>query len=423
MEPGGKTARDRQAAEDLKAQLEGLKFDPICRQLLHAVWYGYSAAEALWEREGNRVILADLIVRSPERFRWDAERDLLLRTRSQPQGNPVPPAKFVTLMRPADHDDIPHGPGLARWCYWSVWLKRNGLKFWAVSLDKYGSPTPKGTYRKGANQEEIDKLLELIKGLSVGSGIALPEGQDIELMESARRAGADFEEFVKYLDSAITTTLLGQSSTTDQGPWKGTAEIQKDVRDEVIAADAHMLDDALNHTISRWLTEWNFPGAAIPRIRRDAEPPEDLDKRAERERIISETTGLKPTQEHVEAVYGGEWEPAPEPPPAPGNQEPALRTTLQGAAREGDTTADPLGDAAVDAANDWEQLTGPIIEPILAAAAEAENLEDFNEAFGGLAKQLDDEALALRVRANVFSAWLSGRAGLQNADDPDGSTE
>ena len=141
-------------------------------------------------------------------------------------------------------------------------------------------------------------------------------------MESARRAGADFEEFVKYLDSAITTTLLGQSSTTDQGPWKGTAEIQKDVRDEVIAADAHMLDDALNHTISRWLTEWNYPGAAIPRIRRDAEPPEDLDKRAERERIISETTGLKPTQAHVEAVYGGEWEEAPAPEsPQPGNQD------------------------------------------------------------------------------------------------------
>ena len=280
--------------------------------------------------------------------------------------------------------------------------------------------------------------MNLIKGLSVGSGVAIPEGQDIELMESSRRAGADFDEFVKYLDSAITTTLLGQSSTTDQGPWKGTAEIQKDVRDEVIAADAHMLDDALNHTISRWLTEWNYPGAAIPRIRRDAEPPEDLDKRAERERIISETTGLKPTQAHVEQVYGGEWEPAPElPEPAAPALTPALsqgereeywkavmpatlRATLQGAAREGDTTADPLGDAAVDAANDWEQLTGPIIEPILAAAAEAETLEDFNEAFGGLSEQLDDEALALRVRANAFSAWLSGRAGLQNADDPDG---
>ena len=109
----------------------------------------------------------------------------------------------------------------------------------------------------------------------------------------------------------ITTTILGQSSTTDQGQWRGTAEVQREVRDETIAADARLLDSALNTTIVRWLTGWNFPSAAIPQIRHDAEPADDLNARARREKIIAQTTGWRPTMEHVVDVYGGEWEDNP----------------------------------------------------------------------------------------------------------------
>ena len=316
VEPGGPARRDRLAAESLREQLSAIRFNEACRQLLFAVWYGYAVAEAIWERDGlsasqagGRVILADLRVRAQERFRWGDSQELLLRTRSNPNGEKIPPGKFVVVKRAGDHGDVPHGPGKARWCYWPVWLKRHGLKFWCVALEKFGAPTPKGTYRRGAGQEEIDKLLELMRAVSTGTGIAVPEGQDIELMESARRAGGDYDAFVAYLDKILVTTILGQASTTDQGPWRGTAEIQKDVRDEVMIADARLLDAALNTTVSRWLTGWNFPGAAIPQIRRNAEPREDLDARAAREETVARTTGLRPTRRHVEQVYGGEWEP------------------------------------------------------------------------------------------------------------------
>ena len=278
VQPGGPLRRDRLAAQDLAAQLKGLHFERACRQLLFGVWYGYGVAEALWSPDGRRVRLADLVVRAPDRFRWANDGTLLLRLQTHPRGEPVPAAKFIALTQPGEHGDVPHAPGLARWCFWPVFLKRNAIKFWGIALDKLAIPTPVGRHRASPGKGEVQKLLKVVSSIASGAGVALPEGQ---------------------------------SSTTDQGPWRGTAEIQKDVRDEVIASDCRLLDAALNTTIARWLTAWNFPGAASPRIVHDASPPEDLDKRASREETIGRTSGLRPTQAHVEEVYGGQWEPAP----------------------------------------------------------------------------------------------------------------
>ena len=308
VEPGGDGAHDRAAADELARQLADAGFDAVCRQLLHGVWYGYAIAEALWAREGAQVVLDRLIVRAPDRFRWSAEGTPLLRTETAPLGEALPAGKFVILRRPGEHGDLPHGPGLARWCFWPVWLKRHGLKFWSVALERFGAPGVKGTYPRNATEGQKAELLALVQGFATSLGVVLPEGQEIEIVDSARRAGGDFEAFVAYLDRTIATTILGQSSTTDQGPWRGTAEVQRDVRDETVAADCRLLDGALNATVARWLSAWNFAGAAPPRIRRDAAPPEDLDARARREAVIAQTCGLRPTRAHIERTYGGDWE-------------------------------------------------------------------------------------------------------------------
>ena len=313
VEPGGERPADRAAADDLARQLADMGFDAVCRQLLHGVWYGYAVAEALWAREGARVVLDRLVVRAPDRFLWSADGLPLLRTDTAPLGEPLPAGKFVVLRRPGEHGDLPHGPGLARWCFWPVWLKRHGLKFWSVALERFGAPGVKGTYPRNATAEQKAELLTLVESFATSLGVVLPEGQEIEIVDSARRAGGDFQAFVAYLDRTIATTILGQSSTTDQGPWRGTAEVQRDVRDETVAADCRLLEGALNGTLARWLTQWNFPGAAAPRIRRDVSPPEDLDARARREAVIARTAGLRPTRAHVERTYGGDWEGLPPP--------------------------------------------------------------------------------------------------------------
>ena len=436
VEAGGEEDRDRQAADDLEAQLKAIDFDAICRQLLHGVWYGYAIAEANWQRSESRIVLGNLIVRAPDRFRWSPEGLPMLRTERNPFGEELPHGKFVVLARPGEHGDLPHGRGLARWCFWPVWLKRHGLKFWSVSLEKFGAPSVVGKYPPNATITQKAELLDLVHAYATSVGVTLPEGQEIEIVESARRAGGDFEQFVGYLDRQLTTTILGQSSTTDQGPWRGTADVQKDVRDETVAADCRLLDNALNGTIARWLTVWNFQGAAFPRIRRDTSPPEDLDARATREETIARTTGLRPTLAHVEATYGGEWV-APEargieaaPDGAREQAEPAadegraLAAALLALARErrDDHLAARVPRDAIDAAvgrlvrDEWEPMMAPVIEPILEAAGEAlergDTLEDFRARLPALFAAMDDERLVETLHRMGFSAALSGQAGL-----------
>ena len=183
------------------------------------------------------------------------------------------------------------------------------------------------------------------------------------------------------------------------------------MRDEVIASDCRLLDAALNTTIARWLTAWNFPGAAPPRIVHDAAPPEDLDKRASREETIGRTSGLRPTQAHVEDVYGGQWEPAPATGVQPrrgGRAGPML------AASDGE---DPIGQAVhtLLAGDGWAPLMEPMVEPLKdaidAAIARGESLETFKARVPELMRRMDETATAETLHNMTFSGVISGQGG------------
>lgn len=393
--PGGDKRRDKVAAEAVAEDLARLPFIRRCRQLLYYSWYGFSVGELIWGIDGGRVRLLDIRVRSPERFAWSPSGDLLLRTATRPQGAPVPDRKFILLIREAEHGDVPHAPGLAWWCYWPVLAKRLDMQFWATALQRFGSPVPMGHYPPSDN-DGAAKLIQLLEGYAGGRAMALPEGMEVTILDSVRRTGGDYSAFLTALNQAITTIILGQSSTTDQGPWRGTAEVQKDVRDEVVATDAGILDEALTETAARWLTEWNFPGAAPPRVHHDAEPPEDLDRRSEREERVARTSGLRPTRTHVENVYGGEWEPAPS---APTPTRPEIRAPGAAFAQGG---ADAIAAASEELTEDWRPLVGKL--------PDGDTPEAFRQQTAALMAEPPPEALRSRLNNASFSAGASAQA-------------
>ena len=417
VQPGGDSPLDKQAAEDLARQFKLFDFDTVYRQMLFSIWYGYSVSEVLWRIEGDLVEIENIIVRSPDRFRFKTAGELLLRTRGQPMGFQVPDRKFIVLTQAGEHGDLPHGPGVARWCYWPIFLKRHGLQFWSTFLDKFGTPTSVGKYPPGAGDEEIKKLTEAMELISTSAGVAIPESTTIEILDAARSGRASYHEFVAYMDTAITTTILGQTATTDTGQWVGTAQIQKEVRDEVVASDARMADRALNITLSRWITEWNFPGAATPIIRRDVEPSEDLDARADREKTIYETTGYVPTLSEIERVYGGEWEPRPTTLPPGGKNAPSA-PPARVVAQESES-GDEITRAADDAADEWEELLDPILQPLIEVSEKSSSFEEFQKALPDAIRRSDDAPFIEALERRSFSARLSGVVG----DTPNGHPE
>ena len=406
VEPGVvEDAKAERAADELREALLAIDFNAAFREMLHCVWYGYAVAELIWEPGPSRVELADIRTRAPERFRFAPDGSLRLLSRERPHGVEVPEAKFWVARMPAEHGGRAHGPGAAPACFWPVWLKRNGLRFWAVALEKFGAAT--ATVRRDASPEEVEHALETLRRLAAGTDITLTEGQEIKLLEATRRSGGDHAEFCRYMDTLIVEAILLQTATTDMGPWKGTAEVQKLVRDERVATLARLVCESFNRTAARWLTDWNFPGAPYPRVVREVVPPEDLNERVRRDEIIARMSGRLPDPAYIEATYGGKWLPAP-----------PSATPVPGARFAAPATPDAIA-RGVDAALDgWAPLMEPLVQPVLDAARETggggAGFDDFRARLddGSLIERMDAAPATRALHRTAFSAAASGELGL-----------
>ena len=281
--------------------------------------------------------LTDIRSRDPRLIRHDGiTLEPLLMTQGHPGGIPLPPAKYILHRNPPRHGGQPFGLGAAHWCIWPVWLKRQVLRMWSVALEKFGAPVLVGRYRKDAPQQEIDALLTTMAQAASASCIAIPEGQDVQMLAAAKSGGpggsggGDFRSMLAALDRMIAEAVVGQHATSEIGQHVGTAQVQNETLQALIASDEHRLSECLRSTVATWLTDWNFPGAAVPRLRRDTSPPEDLEARARRDHTLAQASGLRPAPDYIEQVYGGGWEqPAPgtrfaAPPDTPAAPEDAI---------------------------------------------------------------------------------------------------
>ena len=428
--PGGKKRRDKQAAEALEDMLNGVNarssqltidaavvplqgFDSATNKMLNGLHYGFGVAECLWGRDGRHITLDGVKVRKQRRFGFAPDMTLRLLTSDNPLGEPLPPRKFWVFNAGADNDDEPYGLGLAHWLYWPVWFKRNVLKFWAVYLEKFGTPTALGKYPSNATPAEKNKLLQTLQAIRGDAGVIIPEGMLIELVEATRSGTADYLAFYARMDEAITKVVLGQTMTTENGSSMAQAKVHMDVRQDLVKADADLICESFNRGPARWLTDWNYPGAEYPRIERRIEDEPDLKPQAERDKLIFDM-GYKPRIEYIEQTYGGEWEAVSNNNP-PGEADGASLANKAnqgsdgpafaegGEIHPGDLLADQLEQTASRPINAW-------LEQIRAMLDTAESLDEFRaillEAYG----HIDNSELADIMGIALSVAELAGQS-------------
>ncbi|MBF0453198.1 MAG: DUF935 family protein [Magnetococcales bacterium] len=305
--PGDDRKESQRAADHLRDMLVRIDWDAITDKMLYGIFYGYSVAECLWERRNGLVELADLRVRKQKRFAFDNQGNLVLRLVNQYQGELLPPHKFWHFSTGADNDDEPYGLGLAHWLYWPVYFKRNGIKMWSIFMDKFGMPTAKGSYPANATEEERQRLLSALRAIQADSGIIVPEGMQVELIEATRGGNVGYEQFLDRMNGAIAKVVLSQTMTTESAGGQYKAQVQKSVRDEVLRRDARVVSTSFNNSVARWLTAWNHPRAAPPRVWRRIRDEKDLHPQAQRDKILFEM-GFRPTLDYIQETYGEGWQ-------------------------------------------------------------------------------------------------------------------
>lgn len=417
VEPGGENTIDIAAANQLRKNLEQISFDRANGLMSWGAFYGYSVGECLWDRKDGLVWLKKLKVRTPWRFRWSMAGELRLLTRSNMiEGESMPPGKFWTTSWGADNDDDPYGLGLAHQLYWPVFFKKQGLSFWLRALEKFGAPTAMGKYPAGSSQETINKLLKAVARMRLDGSIVVPEDTTVALLEAARGT-MDQAGFNRAMNAGITKIVLGQTMTTDDGASLSQSETHMEVREELIDADAEELCESFQTGPATWLTLWNFPGAAIPIVRRPA--PEDEERKA---KLIAAKAGAvkamadagyEPTPETEDELFGGGWVRIQVPPLKTETiTPPLLAGPVSGgpAFAEGEPEKDAIDDLAAEL--DWLDLMSEPVAFLERFLDETSSLEEARDRLAGLWVELPTTRLRDHLAQAAFEAAVAGRFGL-----------
>lgn len=414
--PASDSARDKEIAAFVSANLKRIGFDQITDKMLYALHYGYGIAEILWahDKSQGRIIIDRIKVRDRSRFRFGVNSELYLH---DPGSKPklMPSEKFWVFSAGADHDDNPYGEGLAHALYWPVFFKRNGIKFWMIYLEKYGMPTATAKLSQAQMQSEKDLnlALDILDAIHADSGVVVPEDFVVELLEASRSGTADYNQLRAVMDAAIAKIVLSQTMTTDNGSSRSQSETHKSVRDEVVKSDADLLCDSFNRQVIRQLVEINYPGAAIPEVWRKTEPEEDLTKRAERDTKISQM-GYEPTEEYITETYGAGWRKKAEqvPPIGPGLPElgpefsEVSPLTEKRIAHRRDQQS--LADAAEMLGTKYQEIYGDRIDQLMAYLEESGDPETFKKHLHEMMAEPVSDTAAETVEKATWSARLMG---------------
>lgn len=277
----------------------------IISEMLDATLFGYSPMETMWERRDGKVAPAGVIGKPPEWFRYSQSNELLFLSRDAWQGEKVPDYKFIVARNEPSYEN-PYGEAALSSCFWPVVFKRGGLKFWVTFTEKYGMPYLIGKYARGTNQDEIDKILDMLENMIQDAVAVVPDDSRVDIMSDAFKASSAgiYEKLLQFCNAEISKALVGQTLTTEVGSTGSYAasNTHKQVLQDVVESDARMVESAMN-TLIGWVVKLNFGDADRPKF--VLYEKEDVDKTlAERDETLTRGGRVNFTKAYYMRAYG-----------------------------------------------------------------------------------------------------------------------
>jgi len=307
--PASKKHRDVQIADFVAEAFKFPRQREAFYELLDCIPKGLSVSEIMWGMKDNKAMISDLFGRNPNRFVFDKDYHLRLKTASSPwMGEELSAGKFIYL-RNEPFAENPYGNAILKEIYWYYWFKKNALKWWNIFMEKFGSPTVIAEHPSvqltTAQQQALDTVLETLQN---SSQIKVPEGIKISFLEALRRGDAGYLQFISYCDEQMTKSINGQTLTSGQGSG-GTGsyalgKVHAETKYEYTADDCELLMDGINSQLIPFLVEYNFANVtAYPRFVIHYQPPEDLESEAKKDKIIFVEIGLPVSKNFLYEKY------------------------------------------------------------------------------------------------------------------------
>ncbi len=282
VQPGPEDPEDQAGLAAFAADVFGdiRNFDLSRKRFFRAIAFGFQPTEIIYKlRDDGKIGIERFANRNPERFRFDADNELLLTGAGGFGGEKMPADKF--MLNTWGSDETPYGEGLLREIYPLWFFKANGIKELVRFIEKFGSPYLWANYPRGISKEEQDNLLNALKqmiGNSVGIG---PQGTDFVVNDFNRTGVIDVFRFLieEYVDRQYAKAILGQTlSTESESGTHALAKFQSKGQQHIVEEDSRWQQEQLNEVI-RIVVDINFgaqPRGKYPHFRIAYEEEKDL---------------------------------------------------------------------------------------------------------------------------------------------------
>ncbi|MBF0546215.1 MAG: DUF935 family protein [Candidatus Riflebacteria bacterium] len=429
VDAGGENPADVEAAAEVRRQLDNLNFDFASYCLLGSVLKGFAVAEIIWEVVENKIIASKIKPKNQRRFVFDLDGKLkLLTPNNQMDGEELPDNKFIVHRNGSEEDDL-YGLGLGSKLYWPTLFKHEGITFWLAFTEKFGSPTAIGKYDASASLAQQNKLMAALRGIQQDAGIIIPKDMEISLLEGQKYGSINtYEDLCRYMDELISEAVLGETGSTNQSGGSGSRardQVGNEVRLEIAVADSDLLSQTYNSTLVKWITDYNFPGAAYPKVWRNFKESEDSNTLATRDKSLTET-GVKFTKKYYTKQYNLEDDDF-EIVVTPSKSSVPSSLDNQNVAQFGEPVTVP-GDEknALDIetileknsdrlASEWQKLLGDRVSELLAMLEETKDFDTFEKNMTELLVGPPPKELSESLNRAMLVSNLLGRLKIQQS--------
>lgn len=218
----------------------------------HVLW-GYSGAVIDWESGGGN-IQGFLPIRAGA-FEFDAlGNPAVYDTQGTPHAfEEFPPNQMLFLAHNAPNAN-PACNGIGRTLLHLFLLKQNSLKDWNRLIEKFGIPLVLGRLPSGAQESELRDMVNALKKMT-RDGVAAVSGEESNLQLLQPNATGNVHELLcRYIDESITLLLLGQRASSAGSSGLSKGDIQGQVRQDLIAADATQIIRTIQQQVlNPWL--------------------------------------------------------------------------------------------------------------------------------------------------------------------------
>ena len=216
-------------------------FAEIAAASINALLFGYSVQEMVYDQDSDYIGIQWVGEKPMEWFEPKNDGRLIYRPEGTGQEYEVDQVfKFFMTRRKSTYKQ-PYGKALLTVVYWLDFFRKNGFKFWAKFLERFGTPILLGKC-KDSDPSEMNQALLNAHAQSV---ISIDAEDDVQILSAASssNAGASFETFNNAIIRQIQKVILGQTLTsgTDGTGSRALGEVHENVRKDKLNADIRLV--------------------------------------------------------------------------------------------------------------------------------------------------------------------------------------